>query len=112
MTEGVKTIIYPVQDLDKAKALFNELLGVEPQLDEPYYVQWNVDGQAIGLDPGGHKKGMTGPVGYHHVKDIKATLQALVDGGAETQQNIKDVGGGRLVASVTVDGNTIGLLQP
>jgi extradiol dioxygenase family protein len=35
MTEGVKTIIYPVTDLAKAKALYGTLLGVKPYMDEP-----------------------------------------------------------------------------
>jgi extradiol dioxygenase family protein len=30
MTVGVKTFIYPVKDLAKAKTLYGELLGVEP----------------------------------------------------------------------------------
>jgi hypothetical protein len=30
MTEGVKTIIYPVKDLDTAKALFTGLFGNAP----------------------------------------------------------------------------------
>jgi hypothetical protein len=29
-----------------------------------------VEGQNVGLDPNGHSKGMTGPVGYRHVDDI------------------------------------------
>jgi len=40
MTEGVKTIMYPVGDLGKAKTLDGALLGVEPYMDETYYVGW------------------------------------------------------------------------
>lgn len=113
MTEGVKTIIYPVEDLARAKALFRELLGVEPYMDETYYVGFNVAGQDIGLDPHGHGKGMTGPVGYWHVDDIRRSVQALLDAGAEAQQEVRDVGGGKLIASVKdADGNVIGLIQP
>jgi predicted enzyme related to lactoylglutathione lyase len=66
----------------------------------------------IGLDPNGHNQGMTGPVGYYHVDDIKASLQRLLDAGAQTQQEIKDVGGGRLTAiAKDADGNVIGLIQ-
>ncbi len=55
---------------------------------------------------------MTGPVGYWHVDDIKKTLEALLNAGAETQQEVKDVGGGKLIASVKdADGNVIGLIQ-
>jgi extradiol dioxygenase family protein len=64
MTSAFRTIIYPVKDLAKAKTLYSELLGVEPYADEAYYVGFNVEGQDVGLDPRGHSKGMTGPVGH------------------------------------------------
>ena len=113
MSNGYQTIIFPVSDLEKAKSVFTALLGpVEPEMDQPYYVGWKVAGQDVGLDPNGHKKGMTGPVTFHHVDDIKATHQALLDAGATPNDDIKDVGGGRLVGSVKDhDGNVIGLLQ-
>jgi predicted enzyme related to lactoylglutathione lyase len=113
MTVGVKTFIYPVKDLAKAKTLYSELLGVEPDMDEAYYVGFNVGGQDIGLDPHGHNLGMTGPVGYWHVDDIEKSLKALLDTGAEVHQEVKEVGGGKLIASVKdADGNGIGLIQP
>jgi predicted enzyme related to lactoylglutathione lyase len=112
MTEGVKTIIYPVKDLARAKTLYGTLLGVQPYADAPYYVGFSVAGQEVGLDPHGHSQGMTGPVGYFHVDDIRKSLKALLDAGAEARQEVRDVGGGKLIASVTdADGNVIGLLQ-
>ncbi len=82
-------------------------------MDEPYYVGFRVEGQEVGLDPHGHRKGMTGPVGYRHVDDINSSVTALLDAGAAVQQEVKDVCGGRLIASVTdADGNVIGLIQP
>ena len=113
MTDGVTTIIYPVSDLAKAKALYRALLGVEPDMDQPYCVGYRVAGQDMALDPNGHVQGMTGPVAYWNVADIEATATALVDAGAETVQAAKDVGGGKLVASFKdADGNMIGLIQP
>jgi predicted enzyme related to lactoylglutathione lyase len=112
MNQGLKTIIYPVKDIAQAKALFSALLGVEPETDQPYYVGFKVEGQDIGLDPNGHKNGMTGPLAYYHVSDIQASLQALQAAGAQLQQDAKNVGGGRLIASVKdADGNSIGLIQ-
>ncbi len=109
MNQGITTVIYPVKDLASAKALFRELLGVEPYADAPYYVGFKVGSQDIGLDPNGHKEGMTP---YYYVDDIKKNLKLLVDAGAKTLQEIKDVGGGRLVASVKDEnGNIIGLIQ-
>jgi predicted enzyme related to lactoylglutathione lyase len=67
----------------------------------------------VGLDPYGHSSGITGPVGYWHVEDIKASVQALLDAGAQAQQQIRDVGSGKLIAAVKdTDGNVIGLIQP
>jgi predicted enzyme related to lactoylglutathione lyase len=109
MNQGIQTIIYPVKDLAKAKAQFRELLGVEPYTDSPYYVGFKVGNQDIGLDPNYHQAGMTA---YYYVGDIKGSLQKLLDAGAESVQEINDVGNGRLIASVRdTNGNIIGLLQ-
>jgi predicted enzyme related to lactoylglutathione lyase len=109
MTLGIRTIIYPVKDIARAKALFTKLSGAEPYVDEPYYIGFRVGDQEIGLDPHGHKEGMTA---YWHVDDIKTSLQTLLDAGAQAQQEIKDVGAGRLIASVKdPDDNIIGLIQ-
>ncbi|MGW5124082.1 VOC family protein [Streptomyces sp. NPDC004069] len=112
MTAGLQTIIYPVKDLDRAKALFSALLEVEPYADTPYYVGYKAAGQDVGLDPNGHSKGMTGPVPFWHVDDIRARLAALVSASAEVLQDVQEVGGGRLIASAKdAEGNLIGLLQ-
>jgi hypothetical protein len=74
-------------------------LGVDPYA-EVYYVGFRVGDQEIGLDPNGHNEGMTGPVGYCHVSDIKKSLQLPLDAGAQLQQEVKDVGGGKLMAAV------------
>ncbi|PWI13569.1 glyoxalase [Streptomyces sp. Act143] len=112
MTAGLKTIIYPVKDVARAKAVFSALLQTEPYADEPYYVGFKDAGQDVGLDPNGHARGMTGPVPYWHVDDIRARLAALLDAGAELLQDVTDVGGGKLIASVKdADGNLIGITQ-
>jgi predicted enzyme related to lactoylglutathione lyase len=112
MASGLKTVIYPVKDLASARKLYGTLLGVEPYADQPYYVGFNVDGQDVGLDPHGHDKGMTGPLPYWHVADIRARIDELVAAGAELQQEPSDVGGGNLIATLKdTDGNVIGLFQ-
>jgi predicted enzyme related to lactoylglutathione lyase len=46
------------------------------------------------------------------VTDIRKSLQQLLEAGAQTLQDVRDVGGGKLIAMVTDgDGNVIGLLQ-
>ena len=112
MTPALKTVIYPVKDLAQAKKLYGTLLGVEPIMDEVYYVQFNTAHQQIGLDPKGHSKGMTGSVCYWPVEDIKESVAQLLEAGAMEQQAVSDVGGGTLIALVKdADGNVIGLIQ-
>jgi predicted enzyme related to lactoylglutathione lyase len=112
MTSGMKTVMYPVTNIAAAKQLYSRLFGVAPYMDEVYYVGFNVEGQDVGLDPNGHRNGMTGPVGYWHVEDINKSLEELVAAGAESEQPVRDVGGGKLIATVKdVDGNVVGLLQ-
>lgn len=112
MSKGIQTILFPVDDMERAKAQFNKLLDAEPIADAPYYIGYKVAGQDIGLVPKANAKHMTGPLPYAHVDDIKASLAALLKAGAESVEEVRDVGGGRLVASVRdVDGNPIGLVQ-
>lgn len=112
MDRHIGLIVYPVKDMDRAKALYSRLLEVEPYVASPYYTGFRIGEQEIGLDPNGHAKGLTGPVGYCAVDDINAALQSLVDAGAQVQQEAQDVGGGLLIALVRdADGNITGLRQ-
>src|SRR2546421_9987618 len=109
MSNGFQTLIYPVKEVAAAKQLYGKLLGTEPYADEPYYVGFRVGGQEIGLDPHGHRDG---PVAYVHVGDVAATVRMLLDTGASNHQDVRDVGGGRLIALLKdPDGNVIGLIQ-
>ena len=112
MNHGVKTVIYPVKDLARAKKLFRNLLNVEPYADQPYYVGFKIADQDIGLVPNSSVQGQAGMTAFYHVDNIKQSLQMLLDAGAKVQQDIKDVGGGALIASaMDPDGNIIGLRQ-
>jgi len=115
-TMGVKTILHPVTDLAKAKAIYGALLGMEPQADAPYYVGFEAEGQQIGLVPNGGQSGsnpaMSGPVAYWHVDDINAKLADVTAAGATVREAPRDVSNGRLVATFAdADGNVLGLIQ-
>ena len=112
MTEGIKTVLHPVSDVETAKPVYAALLGVQPQTDSPNYVGFEAAGQHIGLVPGGGPQGMTSPVAYWHVRDIEAKLSDVTAAGATVKEPARNVGGGRLVATFTdPDGNVLGLLQ-
>jgi len=120
MSDGIKgltTVVYPVSDLAKAKTLFTGLLGVEPLYDDAYYVGYTLAGQdgdtpILGLDPNGHARGMTGATPFWEVDDIHAAVAGLVAAGATIVEDVRDIGGGGLVAMVKdADGNVIGLIK-
>jgi predicted enzyme related to lactoylglutathione lyase len=109
-TEGIKTVLHPVSDLEKSKPVYAALLGLQPQHDAEYYVGFDAAGQHIGLVPGGG--GMSSPVTYWHVQDIEAKLAEVTAAGGTVKDAPRDVGGGRLVATFTdPDGNVLGVLQ-
>ncbi|HTI26608.1 VOC family protein [Kutzneria chonburiensis] len=105
----LQTILFPVKDVEKAKAVYTALLGTAPGVESPYYVGYDIDGQHIGLVPNGSTNG---PACYRHVDDLEKGLAALIEAGASMAQEPKEVGNGRTVASVLdADGNEIGLIQ-
>jgi predicted enzyme related to lactoylglutathione lyase len=111
-TPGIKTVLHPVSDLSAAKDLYTALLGVAPQVDGPYYVGFEAGGQHVGLLPNGGPQEITAPVAYWEVGDIEAKLAEVTAAGATVTEPAHDVGGGRLVATITdADGNVLGLLQ-
>jgi len=108
MNQGIKTIIYSAADITRAKALYTKLLGVEPSVENAYYVGFKIGDQDIGLTP----NGQPGPVAFWHVSDIKNSLQLVLDAGGQTLQAVRDVGGGKLVATAKdAEGNLIGFIQ-
>ncbi|MGH9983375.1 MAG: VOC family protein [Nitrososphaeraceae archaeon] len=108
MAQNIKLIVYPVQDIEKAKAFYGKFLDAEPYVESAYYVGYRVGDQEVGLDP----NSKLGPIAYTDVKDIKSSLQAMIEVGAEVVQDVKEVGDGLLIAQVKdADGNIIGLRQ-
>jgi predicted enzyme related to lactoylglutathione lyase len=111
-TEGITTVLHPVSDLAKSTPVYAALLGMEPQHAADYYVGFEAAGQHIGLVPGGGPQAMTSPVAFWKVSDIEAKLAEVTAAGATVKDPVRDVGGGRLVATFAdPDGNVLGLTQ-
>src|SRR5258706_13109509 len=51
MILGIRTVIYHVKDLAKAKDWYAKAFGVKPYFDEPFYVGFNIGGFETGLHP-------------------------------------------------------------
>jgi len=111
MILGLRTVIYQVDDLERAKEWYGRVLEIEPYFDQPYYVGYAVGGFELGLVPDG-KPGAGGTVAYWGVADAGVALERLVALGAEVREKLQDVGEGIRVASVADPfGNTFGVIE-
>src|SRR4051812_18567595 len=113
MFTGLQTVMIHVDDMQKAKQWYTEVLCVKPYFDEPFYIGFSVHGYELGIHPAKAdvtKGGST--FVYWGTKDAKAELARLVNLGAKVHQDLQDVGGGILVATVTDPwGNILGVIQ-
>ncbi|MBI5612194.1 MAG: VOC family protein, partial [Gammaproteobacteria bacterium] len=47
MFQGLRTVIYGVNDIGRAKQWYSQALGMTPYFDEPFYVGFNVGGYEL-----------------------------------------------------------------
>ena len=114
MFKKLRTVIYHVDDLQKAKTWYTELIGIQPYFDEVFYVGFNINGFELGLDPDFEEVIERGAqvVAFWNVDDISETVKKFTNAGAIISSKIKEVGGGIKVATV-IDpwGNAVGLIE-
>jgi predicted enzyme related to lactoylglutathione lyase len=111
--QGLRTVIYAVADLDKAKEWYSQVLSRQPYFAEPFYVGFNVGGFELGLDPDTSSvKPGNNAVAYWGVPDAEAAYARLLGLGARENSPVRDVGGGILVGTVLDPfGNVIGIIE-
>jgi predicted enzyme related to lactoylglutathione lyase len=111
---GLRTVIYHVPDLQRAKEWYSAAFGVQPYFDEPFYVGFNVGGYELGLDPDtrGATPGPGGSVAFWGVPNADAALAHFTQAGATVRSAVQDVGEGIRVATVADPfGNIVGLIE-
>jgi predicted enzyme related to lactoylglutathione lyase len=108
---GLRTVIYPAPDLDKAKQWYTQVLEQTPYFDEPFYVGFSVGGFELGLLPDA-VSGVTGAQAFWSVADIELAYARLLELGATVLEPVTEVGGGIKVAAVQDPfGNRLGVIQ-
>ncbi len=95
----LRTTIYKVSDLAKAKAWYKKAFGVSPYFDEPYYVGFNIGGYEFGLQPETTAKWENIAV-FWWVEDIEQTYDYFVECGAIEVEKPMNVGGEIMVATL------------
>jgi predicted enzyme related to lactoylglutathione lyase len=110
---GLRTVIYHVPDLAKAKAWYTAAFGLAPYFDEPFYVGFNVGGYELGLHPRGPDATIgDSVVTYWGVPDIARAYAHLIAQGATARDAIMDVGEGIKVGTVSDPfGNLVGVIE-
>jgi predicted enzyme related to lactoylglutathione lyase len=112
--EGLRTVIYHAPDLEKTKAWYSKVLGIEPYFDQPFYVGFNVAGYELGLDPDASSTpgGQGGAVAYWGVPNAETAFRRLIELGATERSAVQEVGEGIRVATVFDPfGNIFGIIE-
>lgn len=106
---GLRTVIYNVSDLAKAKLWYTEAFQTKPYFDEVFYVGFNIAGYELGLHPEEKefKVKTTNVITYWGVEDIEKEFQRFIRLGANVHQPPQNVGGDIVVAEVTDPWNNI-----
>ena len=115
MFSGLQTVMIHVEDMEKAKQWYTEVLGVKPYFDEPnFYIGFRVGGYELGLDPDAASTpgGKGGSVAYWGVADARAAFERLISLGATERSAVQEVGEGIRVATVFDPcGNIFGIIE-
>ena len=109
---GLRTVVYYVDDIEKAKNWYSTVLNQKPYFDEPFYVGFNVGGYELGLHPEEDRAKGLGHAAYWGVDDAESALKRLLERGASEHEAVQDVGGGIKVATVKDPfGNVLGIIE-
>ena len=110
---GLRTTIYKVPDLQKAKAWYAEVFNTKPYFDESFYVGFNIGGYELGLLPDDSNTSTKADnvLTYWGVDEIQSEYKRLLSLGAGEHESPTNVGGDIMTATVKDPwGNVIGLI--
>ena len=88
---GLRTAIYPVNDLEKAKRWYAQALAIEPYFDRSFYVGFAIGGFELGLIPDG-ASGISGPQPLWGVANAADAVAHLLAIGASALEPLTEVG--------------------
>jgi len=109
---GLRTTIYKVSDLQRAKKWYSDAFETQPYFDEPFYVGFNIAGYELGLMPSEDSEEKSDNVlSYWGVQEINEQFERFISLGATQHEAPSNVGGEIVVASIKDPwDNIIGLI--
>jgi len=110
---GLRTTIYKVNDIEKARDWYAKAFETKAYFDEPFYVGFNIGGYELGLQPEEGTKGekIETVVSYWGVEKIQEVYDRLIDLGATENEKPYNTGGDMMTATLKDPfGNVIGLI--
>ncbi|MCK7559826.1 VOC family protein [Chitinophaga sedimenti] len=111
---GLRTVIYRVAEMTKAKEWYSLVFNTQPYFDEPFYIGFNIGGYELGLQPAPADEETLAQGGvetYWGVPDIDEAYNKLINHGAIPYDPPRDVGGDIMVAMVKDPwGNILGII--
>jgi predicted enzyme related to lactoylglutathione lyase len=111
MILGLRTVIYPAPDLQRARDWYARVLERQPYFDEPFYVGFSVGGFELGLIPDA-EPGSHGPQPLWGVADAAKAMERLLALGATPLEPVNEVGDGiRVGAVLDPFGNRFGIIE-
>lgn len=106
---GLRTLIYPSDNLEADKKWWTDALGYGPYFDQPFYVGFDVGGYELGLDPNASMA--DGPRTYFGVEDVQAAVDHFVARGCTVHEAPTETGDDIVVATVKrPNGQLLGLI--
>jgi predicted enzyme related to lactoylglutathione lyase len=112
---GLKAVVYHAADLKRAKTWYSTVLGIQPHIDQPFFVGFSISGFELGLDPDAAEApgGNAGAVAYWGVADVAAAVAWLVSHGATNRSGVLEFLGGSVKLATVLDpfGNIFGVME-
>ncbi|WP_309641434.1 VOC family protein [Flavobacterium sp.] len=106
---GLRTTIYKVSDLEKAKLWYNAIFETTPYFDEPFYVGYNIAGYELGIQPEENpvvSKEET-VLTFWGVENVEAEYERMISLGATEHEKPMNVGVEIMVATIKDPWNNI-----
>jgi predicted enzyme related to lactoylglutathione lyase len=109
---GLRTTIYKVNDIEKAKEWYSKAFQTEPYFDMPFYIGFNIGGYELGLQPEENQIVKSDAVvSYWGVDNVEETFEFFIQLGATRHEEPQNVGGDIIIATLKDPwDNVIGLI--